>query len=97
VSPDTLSGPELEYITTRVQNRILEVRIPIPQFLNSWIFFAKKSQVWLETHRIYEQCFGQFSVLIRFRIRIRNFESRILTTVGYRYWYVPVLVRTGTV
>jgi hypothetical protein len=77
VSPDTLSGPELENITAKVQNRILEVRIPMPQFLNSWIFLAKKSQVWLETHRIYEQCFRQFSGLIRLRIRIRNFESRI--------------------
>ncbi len=33
MSPDTLSGPELENITTRVQNRILEVRIPKAQFL----------------------------------------------------------------
>jgi hypothetical protein len=38
MSPDTLSGPELENITARVQNRILEVRIPKPQFLKSWIF-----------------------------------------------------------
>ncbi len=40
--------------------------------------FLKKGQVWRELKRIYEQCFGQFSGLIRLRIRIRNLESRIL-------------------
>ncbi len=45
MSPDTLSGPELENITARVQKRILEVRIGTHAAVLKKLDFMSKEKV----------------------------------------------------